>query len=160
MKKIRVILLLLLAAVLSCVDDPSRLTVPFAPVSFRIDLNGPDYQLKTRLHFLTFTEMERRLPSDRLGYAGLLVVSDGIGNAIYAYDLCCPYEDSREINVIPDYEGEAVCPSCGSVFVTMFGLSDNNGMRGFGSVKSGPATEPLQSYRVMPLQSGRYSIVN
>ncbi|MBK5194913.1 MAG: hypothetical protein JJE08_02605 [Proteiniphilum sp.] len=160
MKKIRVILLLLLVAVLSCVDDSSRLTVPYAPVSFRIDLDGPDYLLKIPLSFLAFSEKEKRLPSDRFGFAGLLVVSDATGNAIYAYDLCCPYEDSKVIKVVPGNEGTAVCPSCGSVFVTMFGITDNNGMRGFGSVKSGPATEPLQSYRVVPLQSGRYSIVN
>ena len=35
--------------------------------------------------------------------------------------------------------GKAVCPKCGSVFVTMYGL---------GSVESGPSAEPLQRYTV------------
>jgi hypothetical protein len=162
MRKISVSLFLLLITVSACVDDSSHLTVPYAPVRFRIDLNGPDYQLKTPLSFLTFSEKDMRLNTDRFGFAGLLIVSDATGNTIYAYDLCCPYEESREIKVIPGNEGEAVCPSCGSVFVTMFGLSDNNGMRGLGSVKSGPATDPLQSYivRAVPYQSGSYNIMN
>ena len=160
MKKIIVPLVVLLIVALSCVDESSHLTVPFAPVSFIVDLNGPDYLLKSPLSFLAFTEKERRRDADRFGFAGLLVVSDAAGNAIFAYDLCCPHEDRRGVKVIPGNEGKAVCPSCGSVFVIMFGLADNNGMRGFGSVDSGPATEPLQSYRVVPLQSGRYRIEN
>ena len=39
----------------------------------------------------------------------------------------------------PADNGKAVCPKCGSVFVTMYGL---------GSVESGPSAEPLQRYTV------------
>jgi len=156
MKKIVFPLLLLLVAVSSCLDESSHLTIPYAPVSFKIDLEGSDFLLKTPLSFVTFSEKEKRLPSDRFGFAGLLIVSNATGDAIYAYDLCCPYEDSRVIRVIPGNEGKAGCPSCGSVFVTMFG--DN--MYGYGSVESGPATEPLQSYRVASLPFGKYTIMN
>lgn len=156
MKKIGLSLLLLLVAVSSCEDESAHLTIPYAPVRFSIDLNGQDFLLRTPLSFITFSEKEKRLPSDRVGFAGLLIVSSATGDAIYAYDLCCPYEDSRVIRVIPGNEGKAVCPSCGSVFVTMFG--DN--IYGYGSVESGPATEPLQSYRVSPLPFGRYTIMN
>ena len=151
MKKIGVILLWFFVFVFSCVDESSHLTIPYAPVSFRIELTGPDYLLRTPLSFITFSEKEKRLPSDRLGYAGLLVVSDATGSALYAYDLCCPHEDSKVIKVIPESNGSAVCPQCKSVFVTMYGQ---------GSVVSGPAGESLQKYTVIPLQSGSYSITN
>jgi nitrite reductase/ring-hydroxylating ferredoxin subunit len=151
MKRTAVILCMLVVVVLSCVDESSHLTIPYAPVSFRIELTGPDYLLRTPLSFITLSEKEQRLPTDRLGYAGLLVVSDATANAIYAYDLCCPYEDSKVIKVVPENNGSATCPQCKSVFVTMYGQ---------GSVVSGPASESLQKYTVIPLQQGSYRIIN
>lgn len=151
MKKICISLVLFIVAATSCVDETAPLTVPYALVSFRIDLNGSEYHLKTPLSFMTFTEEDRNLTSDRFGFAGLLVVSDATGNAIYAYDLCCPYEDNKTVKVVPGYTGKAVCPNCGSVYITMYGL---------GSVESGPSMESLQRYSVVPLQSGSYSVRN
>ncbi|MDR0421798.1 MAG: hypothetical protein LBH72_02160 [Proteiniphilum sp.] len=111
--------------------------------------------MKNPLSYKIFTENDRRLPADRFGYAGVLVVSDATG-VLHAFDLCCPREDSRQVAVVPDYEGggyngKVRCASCGSVFVTMFG---------FGSVESGPSTEPLQRYRVILLQDGSSRVVN
>lgn len=146
-----VLSLLLLVAVSSCMDETQHLTVPYAPVSFRIDMDGTDFLLKTPLSNKIFLEKDKRISSDRLGFAGLLVVSDATGNTLFAYDLCCPYEDSKVIKVIPKDDGSAICSQCKSVFVTMYGL---------GSVVSGPATESLQRYTVIPLQYGRYNIVN
>ncbi len=162
MKKNAIILFLILFAVTACEDEEARPTVPFSPVSFRIDVNGRDYKLKTPLYYLLFTEKDRTLPTDRFGYGGLLVVSDAMASAIYAYDLSCPHEDSKVVQVVPANDGKAVCPSCGSVFVTMFGLTNGDGsMIGFGSVDSGPATEPLQRYWVIPLRDeGSYRITN
>jgi len=162
MNKIGILLFVLFCAVTACEDEETHLTVPFSPVSFRIDLNGRDYRLKIPLSFSLFTEKDRTLLSDRFGYGGLLVVSDATGSAIYAYDLSCPHEDSKVVQVVPADDGKAVCPSCGSVFVTLFGYTNGDGsMVGFGSVDSGPATEPLQRYWVMPLRDeGSYRITN
>lgn len=162
MKVSGILLFVVLFVVTACEDEEAHLTVPFSPVSFRIDLNGRDYKLKAPLSFLLFTEKDRTLPSDRFGFGGLLVVSDAMGSALYAYDLSCPHEDSRGVQVVPADDGKAVCPSCGSVFITSFGYTNGDGsMVGFGSVDAGPATEPLQRYWVMPLRDeGSYRITN
>lgn len=156
MRRVGIILFLIMLIVVSCGEEAPRQTVPFAPVNFRVDLRSYDAVLNNPHSYKIFTEEERRLPSDRFGYAGVLVVSDARGD-LHAFDLCCPYEGSRQIAVTPGYEGDGgyngkvKCVSCGSVFVTMFGL---------GSVESGPSTEPLQRYNVMLLQDGSYRIVN
>jgi len=151
MKRSVIIALSLLLALAACVDETDRYTIPFAPVNFTVDLLGRDYELNKALSYKVFTEKDRRVDSDRFGFAGLLVVADVTGNALFAYDLCCPYEDSKIIKVEPRSDGKAECPECGSIFRTIFGL---------GTPESGPATEPLQIYRVLPLQEGAYQLTN
>lgn len=141
---------LLLVLVFSCGEESFRNTIPYAPVSFIIHPDGMDHELRNPLTFKIYTEEERRLPDDRMGYAGLLVVTGSDGE-IYAYDRCCPYEDNRKVTVEPQEDGKARCPVCGSLFVTIYGL---------GSPVSGAATESLQNYRVIPLQDGTFRIIN
>ncbi|SEA37319.1 Rieske [2Fe-2S] domain-containing protein [Porphyromonadaceae bacterium KH3R12] len=156
MRRMVFVLSVIILLAFSCGDETARQTVPYAPVNFRVDPSGYDAILNNPHSYKIFTEEERRLPSDRFGYAGVLVVSDARGG-LHAFDLCCPHEDSKGITVTPDYEenegynGKVKCVLCGSVFVTMFGL---------GSVESGPSTEPLQRYNVLPLQDGSYRVVN
>ncbi|MDD2931948.1 MAG: hypothetical protein PHO39_09805, partial [Fermentimonas sp.] len=88
------LLTILFILFLSCEDNTPRLTIPYAPVNFTVDLNSYDYSLRESLSFKIFTETERRFDSDRFGYSGLLIVADVTGSTIYAYDLCCPYEDN------------------------------------------------------------------
>ncbi len=140
--------------IVTCEDDSPRMTIPYAPVNFTVDLNGYDYTLKEAMSYKIFTEP--RLGTDRLGYAGLLVVGDATGSTIYAYDLCCPYEDDKNIRVTPRLDGKAQCPECNSLFITMFGYSGF----GLGTSEEGPSTEPLQSYRVISLQPDVYRITN
>ena len=151
MKSGVIIALSLLFTFAACVDETDRSTIPFAPVNFTVDLLGYDHILNNALSYKVFTEKDRRVDSDRFGFAGLLVVADVTGNALFAYDLCCPYEDSKIIKVEPRSDGKAECPECGSIFRTIFGL---------GTPESGPATEPLQIYRVLPLQEGAYQLTN
>lgn len=140
----------------SCGDESPQQTIPYARVSFRIELDGYDNILKNPLSYKVFTEKDRRFQSDSFGIGGILVVSDA-GGALHAFDLCCPHEHDRTILVDAEYEGRGIyngkvkCPSCGSVFVTMFGL---------GSVESGPSAQPLQRYVVHPLSDGNYRVVN
>jgi nitrite reductase/ring-hydroxylating ferredoxin subunit len=141
------------------VDETDRYTIPFAPVSFTVDLLGQDHKLNIALSYKVFTEKDRRVDSDRFGFAVLLVVADVTGNALFAYDLCCPYEDSKIIKVKPRSDGKAECPECGSVYFTMYGSTSGNMMYGFGTPEKGPSSEALQSYRVI-LQNGVYHLSN
>lgn len=140
----------MVAMVSSCGEESIRNTIPYAPVSFTIDLNGMDHELRNPLSYKVYGGDDRRLESDRMGYAGLLVVT-GADGTIYAYDSCCPHEDSKQVSVHPGQDGTASCPVCGSQYVTIYGL---------GSPVSGPSTEPLQLYRVIPHLDGTYLIVN
>ncbi len=135
----------------SCIDEAPLFTVPQAPVNFKIDLKGYDHDLNGALSCKTVTEKDVRTPHDRVGYSGLLLVRDHQASGLYAYDLCCPHEDKKEIVVIPSSDGKAVCPHCGTVFVTMFGM---------GTVESGPSREPLQRYGVTSLGNDVFLIGN
>lgn len=147
---------MLFATVLSlflttCVDESEKLTIPFAAVSFELHCGSYDVELRNPMAYKIFTSSDRRLVSDRFGYAGLLVVTDVTGQRLFAYDLCCPYEDNKNIKVLPSNDGKAECPSCGSVFLTMYGQ---------GSVVSGPAKQSLQHYEVIPVYQDIYRITN
>jgi nitrite reductase/ring-hydroxylating ferredoxin subunit len=144
-------LFLLFLFLISCGKEEQQQTVPFAPVYFRIDLIGLDHSLKNPLSYKVFTETDRRTPTDRMGFGGLLIVSSIDGNEIFAYDLACPFEGRQDITVTPTNAGEAVCSTCGSVFVTMFG---------FGTAKSDVTSKPLQRYRVQRQSSGIFLIRN
>src|SRR5690554_5033881 len=145
--------LLLFLALPFCSDEAPRATIPFAPVRFQIDLNGLDHSLNNPLAYKIFTEQDRLSPQEHFGYSGVFVVMDANGKIPHAFDLCCPYEKTRGIKVVPTDDGTAHCPSCGSTFITLYG---------FGTVEEGPATEPLQRYRVFPVPSlpGVFQVTN
>ncbi|WP_294080525.1 Rieske 2Fe-2S domain-containing protein [Proteiniphilum sp. UBA5384] len=154
MERISIFFLIIFLGV-SCGSEVPRQTIPYGPVNFRVELMSYDSELKNPDCYKIFTEEHRRLNSDRFGYAGVLVITDARGN-LYAFDLCCPHEDSRQAVVSPDYDGNGYagkvrCNSCGSVYVTMFGI---------GNVESGPSSEPLQRYTVIQLQDGSYRVIN
>lgn len=136
---------------IGCTDESPRQTIPYAPVNVQIDLNGLDYTLRNPLSYKVFTEKDRRTDEERFGYSGVLVVSDAAGAALYAYDLCCPHEKKREVRVVPEDNGTATCPTCGTVFVTLYGL---------GTPEKGPASRPLQCYRVISTAPGVYRVIN
>ena len=144
MKRVFYSIVLLLAV--SCADEAPRFTIPFAPVYFQIDINGLDSDLTYFAH-KTFTR--GRMFGEQIGFGGLLIFRDAQGE-IFAYDLCCPYEDDKNIRVEPTDNGKAVCPKCGTVFVTMYGL---------GSVESGVANQSLQRYNVSKSSRGEGAFV-
>jgi hypothetical protein len=134
---------------IACEKESAHQTIPFAPVNFTIDLNGADYQLKEPISSKVF--YSKRFESDRVGYAGLLIVSDDAGSGIYAFDLCCPVECDRNIRVEPTDDGKAKCKVCGSVFVTMYGI---------GNVEQGPSKNMLQRYGVREVRPGVFNVLN
>lgn len=142
---------MLLMSAVSCVDEAPRYTIPYASVNFEVNVKGLDHQLNAALSYKIFTENDRRRVYDRFGYSGLLVISDATGDNLFAYDLCCPFEDRKDVVVTPTNDGKAVCSTCGSLFVTMYGM---------GSVESGPSPEPLQTYSVIPQAGGVFIVRN
>lgn len=151
MKRIFLLFFVCIATSVSCVKEESRFTVPYAPVYFKIDINGLDYELSGALSYKTFTEKNSRHDYDRFGFGGLLAVRDLLSSTLYVYDLSCPYEDSKNTLVVPSSDGKATCPKCNSVFITMYGS---------GHCESGPSDEPLQSYTVQSSGGGVFAIRN
>lgn len=144
------LLIFIVAMVPSCGEEAIRNTIPYARVNFTIDLNGMDHELRNPLSYRIYGSDDRRVESDRMGYAGLLVVT-GADGTIYAYDSCCPHEDNKQVTVLPKQDGTAGCSHCESQYVTIYGL---------GSPVSGPSSESLQIYRVIPLKDGTFQIIN
>ncbi|GHT20138.1 hypothetical protein FACS189429_8270 [Bacteroidia bacterium] len=120
---------------LSC-EDNRRSPIPDYPVHLELDLLG-DYNTfrGSKGEHLTFTTP--RLATDRLGFGGILVCTNYLGEYC-AFDLACPYEAERDVRVRPDGL-VAVCDKCGSQFdlwETAFGVPTKE-----------PATDPLKKYQ-------------
>ena len=114
--------------------------IPNAPVSIRLDL----YFAQQLMNTVTADTIIKEQPIGmRQGFGGVLIVHGyGDGNPpLFAYDLACPNEVDRNICVVSDKAGRAVCPKCGSVFVTLWGT---------GSPEGKSVTKyPLKTYRVI-----------
>lgn len=151
MSKITKFILLCFFLGVSCADEAPRFTIPSAPVNFRIDVNGHDHILKNPLMYKTFTEQDRRSEYDRVGFSGLLAVSDATATGIFVYDLCCPHEAEKHITITPASNGKAICKTCGSTFITIYGQ---------GTPESGPAKKPLQRYHVISQSAGVFVVRN
>jgi len=141
MKTIKYIFLTGLIFIASaCGKEEDKYALP-GYVNFKVNVNIQDAELKTPANFKQFTQP--RLGGESVGFSGLLVVcgampvTSGIYQ-LYAYDLCCRYENKREIKIVPEADGAtAKCPKCGSVY---------NIFNGVGNVVSGPSENSLQRY--------------
>ncbi|MDO5664376.1 MAG: hypothetical protein Q4G63_03840 [Bacteroidia bacterium] len=134
-RSIAVLIFTVSLLIASCVNEAPRFTIPYSRVFFQIDVNGLDSDLS---FFGSKTFTQGRTIGEQIGYGGLLVFRTTEGD-IFAYDLCCPYEDNREVKVKPTDNGKAVCSKCGSVYITMYGL---------GTAESGSSNQSLQTYTV------------
>jgi len=157
----KVILFTLLVFIAFSCKDEIYSTIPNAPVSYKLNLNFLDNQLKAGVGaYLVITQP--RLETDRLGYGGLLIVN-GIGEDptvnLYAYDLACPNEASRSALIVPENTSltgiptaiTAKCSKCGAVY---------NIIDGYGTPQSG-SKYYLRAYRVLPTgNSGEYIVTN
>lgn len=143
-KLVKYILLLLAVALTACNNVVENRNIPYASVSFDIDVStsGCDYELREDMmgNSKVFTKEQPAKASagwGAYGYSGVVVVR-ALDNRLYAFDICCPYEVKRAIALKSDgFFME--CPVCGSQF------SVGNGS---GYVNKGPATEPLKTYHV------------
>lgn len=127
----------------SCGETQSIYVITPAEVNFKINTNSTDKELTTPSNIKTFTSP--RLANESIGRSGLLVICSahtitGSIYGLYAYDLCCPYENAQNIRVSPNQkDGTAKCSTCGTVYDVFNGL---------GSVVSGPSKNGLQRYNV------------
>jgi hypothetical protein len=150
MKKLWLLILFCCIGISSC-EDEFYTTIPRADVSFKLDLWNEDHSLNAKMAYKTFTS--RRAETDRMGYAGLLVIN-GFGNSdinLYAYDLSCPVECRADVKVTPNPEmdGTASCKKCGAVYnIAEGGYPIENG------------TYWLRTYRVSKGNNGYYHIIN
>lgn len=119
-------------------------------VNFTVNVNLQDRELAIPANFKQFTQP--RLGGESVGYSGLLLVCSAVpvdGTSyfyLYAYDLCCRYENRQDIRVVPQTDGlTAKCPHCGSVY---------NIFNGVGNVASGPSENNLQRYQAVPIVGG------
>jgi len=119
---------LLAFVLLSCAKSIED-TVPYAPVSFRVNLLTWDSDLVGQLSCKIFTTA--RYHDERFGNAGVLVVC-GVDNMYHAFDMCCPYEARKEITVKPTENGTAICPKCKTEY-------DTGSSGGTGIALEGPA---------------------
>jgi len=125
--------------------------IPNAPVSIRLDLYFAQQLMNTVAADTIIKEQPIGIPQ---GFGGVLIVH-GYGDSnppLYAYDLACPHEVDRRVCVVPDKTGKAVCPKCGSVFVTLWGTGMPEG--------KSVAKHPLKSYRVVMSNSTTCLITN
>lgn len=124
----------------SCGKEEDKYALP-GYVNFKVNVNLQDAELKNPTSVKLFTQP--RLGGESVGFSGLLVVCGAVPVTsgiyqLYAYDLCCRYENKREIKVVPDADGTtAKCPKCGSVYSIFNGV---------GNVISGPSENNLQRY--------------
>ena len=122
-------------------DNSYDSSIPDFPVHLELNLLvSPNTKLKNSVNqFLIIDEKSNLKATDRIGFSGILVYTDFDGK-YRAFDLCCPYEAQRDIKIMPNEKGEAVCEKCGSVFFIGYGI---------GNLISGPAKQPLKRYKAI-----------
>ncbi|MDR1527751.1 MAG: hypothetical protein LBS46_08830 [Dysgonamonadaceae bacterium] len=139
--------------VVAACSDPVISTIPSAPVYFELNLDYADSDLMPALAAKSFTQ--GRTTTDKLGFGGVLVVHGYSSNEaihLFAYDLACPNEIDRNVKVVPDTEGKARCPKCGSVYITMWGTGIPE--------KNSVSHYPLRSYVVKSTGRNTFVVVN
>lgn len=132
-------LLPLAVCLVSC--RPDRSSVPEMPV--HVERHLATIGCLFPGNYWTLTRAE--LATDRIGYAGLILVM-GFDNNYYAFDLCCPVEASASVRVgNPDEMLRVTCPNCGETYDLSWGM---------GTPMNGIADETLCRYRATTTPEG------
>ena len=156
-KKILLVLLLLSSA--SCKNEPETSSIPYAFVSFDIDVSSSGAHNELRYDMLggiiLFTEANPSILSSvsasGYGYGGVAVVR-GYDNGLYAFDMACPYEHDADI-VLKSDGYFLYCPKCGTHYDVAWGggSPDSN---------TGPGSERLKKYTVSHISNYTYRVTN
>lgn len=142
-RNLHIIFLLVIFTILAGCEDRYTSFIPQYPVFLELNLTT-SHPTFIDNGYATLTFIEKRFEYDRLGYGGILVIC-GMSSTnttdpyqYYAYDLSCPHEADRNIRVVPNESGQAICEECGSVYEIGFGT---------GVPVEGDSNERLKSYR-------------
>ena len=119
MRRLALITVLLLS--LASCESPSIVNpVPNYPVSMELNILGEFPNFTTANIGASMTFLAPRFPTERVGYAGLLLFVN-FNEQYSAFDLCCPHCVNRnhpiEVNGI-----FADCPVCGESYDLSYGL--------------------------------------
>ncbi|GHU64626.1 hypothetical protein FACS1894123_09630 [Bacteroidia bacterium] len=139
-------------------------TIPSAPVYVKLDLNFGDKELKSNITaYKIITKPRFDAEVGKLGFGGILVVNGGNADVnvdqLYAYDLACPVEVNRTIQVVPNNLSPnssvstaitATCPKCGA----RFNILSGNGYPEVGTKLF------LRTYIVSSNGNNEYTVVN
>lgn len=143
-------------ALTSCNNKVENTSVPYALVSFNIDVSmaGSDNQLREGLtgNSKVYDDLHpaaRSAGYGRYGCGGVVVVR-ALDDQLYALDLCCPYEGKKGINLTVD-GFFATCGNCGSSFEIG---------NGTGYVNKGPSKQPMKTYKVYRQVGELYGVTN
>lgn len=131
-------------------DRTTEPTTPVAPVYASLYLQSTQYRpLLSAGGIITLTIPQTT--SERLGYAGLLVVRALAGDEFYVFDLACPYERGT-VQRLQVNDLEVHCPTCSSTYEVLHGS---------GAPTLGPSRSPLRRYRAQyDAPSGRLTLTN
>lgn len=133
----RVIAIVALTLVLWACESNSIINpVPNYPVSLELNILG-EYPNLTKANVGAYLEITApRYPTDRVGYAGVLVFVN-FNEEYSAFDLCCPHcvERFHPLEVSGMY---AVCPLCGEEYDLSYG---------YGVPTKGIAQNYLKTYK-------------
>jgi hypothetical protein len=155
-KKIGLVIFIIFFAFQSC-DEEMVSRIPLAPVNVILDLTYRDRELNAKLAYKLITQARVASEEGKLGYGGILVINgiglDGIGLdpiTLFAYDLSCPIEVSKDILIIPDNAGRATCPKCGAVYniADGYGTPVKNTKSWLKTYKVSPINVNTKEYRV------------
>jgi len=159
-KKLQSISFYLLVWMLSsCVTEPSSSSIPYAWVSFEIDVStgGVHSSLRRDMlgNMLIFSVSNPSILSSSsnagYGFGGVIVVR-GMDNELYAFDATCPHEHTSDVVLASDGYF-VVCPLC----KTSYDVASGWGMP---NTSSGPGKERLKKYSVYKISENRYRVVN
>ncbi len=134
-RKKQLVGLVILLLLFSC-SDIDKSSIPDSVVYLERNINSEAIELRTIGGYRAYPSPE--IYGDAVGFGGIVVIY-GFNEQFYAFDLACPHEVDREIKVVPNDAGQAVCETCGSVFSLGYGS---------GNRLSGPAQEGLRRYNV------------
>jgi nitrite reductase/ring-hydroxylating ferredoxin subunit len=143
----------------SCVPEPAGSSIPYAWVSFEIDVStgGVHSSLRRDMlgNMIIFSTANPSILSSSVnagyGFGGVIVVR-GMDNELYAFDAACPYEHTPEIALTNDGYF-VVCAHCKTQYDIASGWGTPN-------TKSGPGKERLKKYNVYKISESRYRVVN
>jgi nitrite reductase/ring-hydroxylating ferredoxin subunit len=141
--KIRYFFITLVFTIIFCSCNKKNDVIPYAHVSFTLDLNDPEFvNLNAMGGSVTVDSHTNNWGIYAAGYDGNgIIIYAGI-DEFYAYDRTCPHDYavnglSVKVNIDKSNSTIAICPKCGTTYA----------LSAAGTPASGVGRYPLKNYR-------------